>query len=60
MGFMETFFTVPEGYIPKVGAKINEFTRSYKKMSKSDENVNASVNILDEKDIILRKFKKSR
>lgn len=28
-------------------------------MSKSDENVNASVNILDEKDVILRKFKKS-
>ena len=39
-------FTVPEGYIPKAGAKIMSLQDPTKKMSKSDENENASVYIL--------------
>lgn len=52
-------FTVPEPYIPEVGAKIMSLQEPSKKMSKSDENVNATVSILDDKDTILRKFKRA-
>ena len=52
-------FTVPEPYIPKVGAKITSLSDPLKKMSKSDENVNAYVSVIDEPDVILRKFKRA-
>ena len=52
-------FTVPEPYIPKVGAKITSLADPLKKMSKSDENVNAYVSVIDEPDVILRKFKRA-
>ena len=52
-------FTVPEPYIPKVGAKIMSLSDPLKKMSKSDENVNAYVSVIDEPDVILRKFKRA-
>lgn len=52
-------FTVPEPYLPKVGAKIMSLQEPAKKMSKSDENPNAVVNILDDKDTVLRKFKRA-
>ena len=56
--FGETF-TVPDGYFPKQGARLMSLQDPTKKMSKSDENVNGCVYILDDKDTILRKFKRA-
>ncbi len=53
------FFTLPDPYIPKVGAKVMSLQEPTKKMSKSDENPNACILILDEKDAIIRKFKRA-
>ncbi len=52
-------FTVPEGFIPKSGAKIMSLGDPTKKMSKSDENVNGFVSLLDDRDTIIRKFKRA-
>ncbi len=52
-------FVVPEGFIPKAAARVMSLTNPEKKMSKSDENENAVVRILDPKDVILRKFKRA-
>ncbi|MHB8063357.1 MAG: tryptophan--tRNA ligase [Ruminiclostridium sp.] len=52
-------FTIPEAYIPKIGAKIMSLQEPDKKMSKSDENENSYVFILDSEDEILRKFKRA-
>ncbi len=52
-------FTVPEAYIGKVGAKINSLQDPTKKMSKSDENPNASIYLMDDPDTIARKFKRA-
>lgn len=51
--------TVPEAYIPKAGAKIMSLQDPQKKMSKSDENANATILLLDDRDSILRKFKRA-
>lgn len=52
-------FTVPEGFIPKVGAKIMSLQNPLSKMSKSDENENATINLTDENDVIARKIKRA-
>lgn len=52
-------FTVPEPYIPKVGAKIMSLADPLKKMSKSDDNPNGCIYILDDHDTIIRKFKRA-
>lgn len=52
-------FTVPEPYIPKVGTKIMSLADPTKKMSKSDPNPSANINLLDTKDEIIKKFKKA-
>lgn len=52
-------FTVPDGYIPKIGARVMSLQDPTKKMSKSDDNPNAVVLILDDKDTIIRKFKRA-
>lgn len=52
-------FTIPEGYYGKTGAKIMSLQEPTKKMSKSDENVNASILLMDDKDTIIRKFKRA-
>lgn len=53
-------FTVPEPYILKEsGAKIMSLADPSKKMSKSDENVNAFVTMSDDRDTIIRKFKRA-
>ena len=52
-------FTVPEPEIAKSGMKIMSLADPTKKMSKSDENVNAVVYILDDRDTIIRKFKRA-
>ena len=52
-------FKIPDAYIPKVGAKIMSLQNPTKKMSKSDENPNAWVAILDKPEDIMRKFKRA-
>lgn len=52
-------FSVPEAYIPAVGARIMSLQNPQKKMSKSDENENSYISLLDEPDVILRKCKRA-
>lgn len=52
-------FVMPEPYIIKTTAKIMSLQDPAKKMSKSDENPNASISILDDRDIVIRKFKRA-
>ena len=52
-------FTIPDGYFGKAGAKIMSLAEPEKKMSKSDENANASIFLLDDRDTIIRKFKRA-
>lgn len=52
-------FTVPEPYIPKAGARIMSLQEPDKKMSKSDENENSYIAILDPPDVIRRKIKRA-
>ncbi len=52
-------FTMPDAYIPKTGAKVMSLQDPTKKMSKSDENPNASISVLDDRDTIIRKFKRA-
>ncbi|MDF2543568.1 MAG: tryptophanyl-tRNA synthetase [Herbinix sp.] len=52
-------FTIPEPYIGKVGARIMSLQDPEKKMSKSDENPNASIYLMDDPDTIIRKFKRA-
>lgn len=58
-GIYGNTFTLPEPYIPKMGAKIMSLADPTKKMSKSDENPNGFITILDEPDAIIRKFKRA-
>jgi tryptophanyl-tRNA synthetase len=52
-------FVVPEPFIPPVGAKIQSLADPSKKMSKSDENLNATIFLNDSPDTILKKFKRA-
>jgi tryptophanyl-tRNA synthetase len=52
-------FVVPEGLISRDGARIMSLAEPTKKMSKSDENENAAVRILDDRDTIMRKFRRA-
>ncbi|HBI61056.1 MAG TPA: tryptophan--tRNA ligase, partial [Lachnospiraceae bacterium] len=52
-------FTIPEPYITKAGAKIMSLQDPEKKMSKSDENVNGSIYLMDDPDTIVRKCKRA-
>lgn len=52
-------FRVPEPVFMKSGAKIMSLQEPTKKMSKSDENVNASIFLCDDKDTVIRKFKRA-
>jgi tryptophanyl-tRNA synthetase len=52
-------FRVPGAYIPKVGAKIMALDDPSKKMSKSDENENGRISLMDDADTIRRKFKRA-
>ena len=58
-GIYGDVFTIPEAYIGKVGAKIMSLQDPSKKMSKSDENPNGSIYLMDEPDTIMRKFKRA-
>lgn len=52
-------FQVPEPLILPSGAKICSLQDPTKKMSKSDENPNASVFLSDGRDVIMRKFRRA-
>lgn len=52
-------FTIPEAYVGKTGAKIMSLQDPTKKMSKSDENPNASIYLMDDPDTIIRKCKRA-
>ncbi len=52
-------FRVPEPLILKTGAKICSLQDPSKKMSKSDENLNASIFLTDDRDTVLRKFRRA-
>ena len=52
-------FTVPEPYIAKVGARIMSLQDPSKKMSKSDENPNGSIYLMDDADTVARKCKRA-
>lgn len=56
--YSETF-TVPEPYIPKVGARIMSLQDPHQKMSKSDANENGYILLLDPIDTIIRKVKRA-
>ena len=58
-GVFGDVFKVPEGYIPKEGAKIMSLQEPSSKMSKSDPNPNGFISILDDPDTIRRKFKRA-
>lgn len=58
-GLYSPTFIVPDPYIPKTGAKIMSLQDPIKKMSKSDENVNGCVYVLDTPDTIMRKFRRA-
>ena len=52
-------FTIPDGFIPKEGARIMSLQDPTSKMSKSDPNINGFISILDDTDTIMRKFKRA-
>lgn len=53
--YSETF-KIPEPYIPRAGARIMSLQEPTKKMSKSDENQNATLYILDPPDVLRKKI----
>jgi tryptophanyl-tRNA synthetase len=56
--FGETF-TIPDAYIPPVGASIRSLQEPEKKMSKSDDNPAGSIFLLDDADTINKKIKRA-
>lgn len=58
-GLYSPTFVVPEGLIPKTGARIMSLQDPTKKMSKSDENTASFITLLDMPDQILKKFRRA-
>lgn len=56
-GIYGDVFKIPEGFMPKAGAKVMSLTEPTKKMSKSDENPKAYISILDDFNVIAKKIK---
>lgn len=52
-------FEVPEVYIPKAGARIMSLQEPEKKMSKSDENQQGTLFLMDEDKVIEKKIKRA-
>lgn len=52
-------FKIPKAYIPEVGFKIKSLTSPENKMSKSDQNENGTIFILDDEQVVLNKIKKA-
>ena len=58
-GLYGDVFKIPEGFIPQNGARVMSLQNPLNKMSKSDENVNGCVHLLDPPEVIMRKFKRA-
>ncbi len=52
-------FKIPEAYIGKVGARVMALQEPTKKMSKSDENKNNTIILMDEPAVIMNKIKRA-
>lgn len=52
-------FRMPEAYIGKVGARVMALQEPMKKMSKSDENKNNTIALLDDPAVIMNKMKRA-
>lgn len=52
-------FVLPEPIVPKYGAKVYSLSDPMVKMSKSDDNANGYILLLDKPEDILRKFKRA-
>ena len=52
-------FPLPKGYFPKAGARVMSLQEPLKKMSKSDDNQNNVIRILEDPKSILKKMKKA-
>lgn len=52
-------FKMPEALFMKTGAKISDLLNPDKKMSKSAENANGSVFLSDDRDTVIRKFRRA-
>jgi tryptophanyl-tRNA synthetase len=58
-GLYGNVFKIPEGFIPKNGARVMSLQTPENKMSKSDENINGCVYVLDKPETIMKKFKRA-
>ena len=58
-GLYSPTFVVPDGLIPKTGARIMSLQDPTKKMSKSDENTAGFITMLDTPAEIMKKFKRA-
>ena len=56
--YSETF-KLPEAYNQKVGASVKSLSNPENKMSKSESDANGTVDLLDPRDVVIRKFKKA-
>lgn len=52
-------FVIPDAYIKKTGARVMSLQDPARKMSKSDDNINSFISLLDSRDDIIRKFKRA-
>lgn len=58
-GIYGDVFKIPEPYIPKVGARVMSLSEPDRKMSKSSDNENSYILVMDKPDDIMRKFKRA-
>ena len=56
-GIYGDVFKIPEGFLPKAGAKVMSLQEPTKKMSKSDENPKSYISMLDDFNVIAKKIK---
>ena len=58
-GIYGNVFKIPEGFIPKDGARVMSLQNPTAKMSKSDENANSFILLSDDDNVIMKKFKRA-
>ncbi len=58
-GIYGDVFKVPDAYIDKVGARVMALQEPTKKMSKSDENQNNIITLMDDPKVIMNKMKRA-
>ena len=59
VGKFSPTFTLPEPFIPKQGARIMSLQDPESKMSKSDKKPNNYISLLDDSNVIMKKFKRA-